>query len=161
MLLFFQEPRTREGTPCFGTGANQASALLVQLCARRWSGRWPIQSLRQNQPTHKEYSFSPCLSAVLGVETQMVGRDAGGRGGKPVLCCCYLSATGGGLAVLSPSSTASVCHEDSVSRVVSLQAHQNVSCELLTASNRALSTQVLCLMARSGQCSVNTRPCIY
>ena len=51
-------------------------------------------------PTHKESSFSPCLSAVLGIETQMVGRYAGGRG-EPVLCCCYFAATGGARCALA------------------------------------------------------------
>ena len=65
------------------------------LCATMvWTLAYPES---ETKPTHKESFFSPCLPAVLGVETQMVGRNAGGRGGKPVLCCCYFSATGGSL----------------------------------------------------------------
>ena len=71
------------------------------LCATMvWTLAYPES---ETKPTHKEYSFSPCLSAVLRVETQMVGRDAEGRGGSPSsaavtflrrggsLCCRYLA----------------------------------------------------------------------
>jgi hypothetical protein len=109
MLLFF--PRTMsEGERAMLRDWRQLGqrAPSPAFCAMMvWTLAYPES---ETKPTCKGSSFSPCLSAVLRVETQMVGRDAGGRGGaRPLLMllCCD-----GGLAVLSPSSTASVCHED-------------------------------------------------
>ena len=75
MLRDWRQPAQRAPSPAF-------CATMV------WTLAYPES---ETKPTCKDSSFSPCLSAVLKVETQMVGRDAGGRGGaRPLLMllCC-------------------------------------------------------------------------
>ena len=99
MLLFFQEPRARESAMLRDWRQPGQRAPSPAFCATMV---WTLAYLEfETKPTHEEFSFSPCLSAVLGVETQMVGRIRRRKGGARPLLLLLCCDGGGSLCCLA------------------------------------------------------------